>query len=80
MPTPIERKLGPQAIAQLLERHGLCHHDLVEASDEQITHKPVARACKGRWLTLRVRAKFLRALQRATGRTLAVSELFDDGG
>ncbi|MHC5211458.1 MAG: hypothetical protein ACYTG2_12125 [Planctomycetota bacterium] len=77
MTTPPERNLGVQPLARLLEQHGLGAHDLVAASDEQITHKMVARACKGRWLTPNVRGKLLRALQRATGESFAPTDLFD---
>ena len=38
----------------ILTERGLKSHDLVEASNEKITHKMVVRACKGRRLTARV--------------------------
>lgn len=77
MTQPDERNLGEQPLAGLLLRHGLSHHDLVAASDEQLTHKMVARGCKGRWLTPHVRAKLLRALNRASLQTYVVGDLFD---
>ena len=73
----IERNLGEQPITQLLETHALKSHDLVAASTEHITHKMVARACKGRRLTRNVQHKILRALNKATGETLALSDLFN---
>ena len=74
---PEERNLGEQPLAGLLAAHGLKAHDLVAASTEQITHKMVARACKGRWLTPNARAKILRALDAASGKAHALGELFN---
>ena len=71
-----ERDLGPQPIADLMEKHGLKPHDLVAASTEQITHKMVARACKGRRLTRNVQFKMLRALNAATEQQYALKDLF----
>jgi len=73
----IERNLGEQPIARLLQEHGLKAHDLVAASTEQITHKMVARACKGRRLTLNAQSKVLRALNRATGKNFSLGDLFN---
>jgi non-ribosomal peptide synthetase component F len=73
----IERDLGEQPVARLLAEHGLKPHDLVAASTEQITHKMVARACRGRRLTLNVQSKILRALNHATGRSFSMSDLFN---
>jgi len=73
----IERNLGEQPILRLLQEHGLKAHDLVAASTEQITHKMVARACKGRKLTLNTQSKVLRALNRATGKNFSLSDLFN---
>lgn len=72
-----ERNLGEQPIACLMAEHGLAARDLVAASTEQITHKMVARACKGRWLTPHVRIKILHALNVASGRTYALTDLFN---
>lgn len=65
MDNTIERDLGVQPIAGLMEKHGLKPHTLVAASTEQITHKMVARACKGRRLSRNVQLKILRALNTA---------------
>ena len=73
---PEDRNLGEQPITGLLAAHGLKAHDLVAASSEQITHKMVARACKGRWLTPNTRAKILRALNAASGKAYAAGEAF----
>jgi len=72
----IERNLGLQPIAGVMSEHGLKPRDLVAASPEQITHKMIARACKGRWLTPHVRIKVLNALNKATGGTYALPDLF----
>ena len=72
----IERNVGPQPIAALLGKHTLSPHDLVAASTEQITHKMVARACKGRRLSRGVQLKLVRALNTAAGQTYALGDLF----
>jgi hypothetical protein len=77
MPDPIERDLGEQPVAALLASLGLKSHDLVAASTEQITHKMVARACKGRRLTPNVQRKILNALNRATTGSYKLSDLFN---
>lgn len=72
-----ERDLGEQPIAKLLPALGLKSHDLVAASTEQITHKMVARACKGRRLTSNVQRKILNALNRASGMEHTLDQLFN---
>jgi hypothetical protein len=71
-----ERNLGPQPIAKLLEELGLSHHDVVAASPEQLTHKMVSKAGKGRRLTRNVQMKVLRALNAASGRQFVLADLF----
>ncbi len=73
----IERNLGEQPIAQILREHTLKGHDLVAASSVEMTHKMVARACKGRRLTLNTQLKVLAALNRATGKNYALGDLFN---
>jgi len=73
----IELNLGEQPISTLLAAHGLKSHDLVAVSTEQITHKMVARACKGRRLTPNVQAKLIRAMNAATHKTFRPNELFN---
>jgi hypothetical protein len=73
----VERNLGPQPLAQIMARYELKAHDLVQASTEQLTHKMVARACKGRRLTPNVQAKVLRALNAATGGHYTLTDLFN---
>lgn len=74
---PESRDLGEQPIAGLLRARGLRAHDLVAASPEPITHKMVARACKGRWLTPNTREKVRAALAAATGEPHALADLFN---
>ncbi|MCB1124248.1 MAG: hypothetical protein KJT03_22040 [Verrucomicrobiae bacterium] len=73
----LDRNLGEQPIAAILLGHNLKPHDLVAASDEQITHKMVAKACKGRRLTKNVQAKVIRALNKAVGTCYTKEELFN---
>jgi hypothetical protein len=73
----LERNLGEQPIARILQEHGLKAHDLVAASAEPMTHKMVARACKGRRLTLNTQTRVLNALNRATGKNFSLGDLFN---
>ncbi len=77
---PIERDLGEQPVAALLVQHNVTPHDLVAASTEQITHKMVGRACKGRRLTSNVQRKILRALKAASGQDYSLNDLFNYKG
>ena len=77
MKPEIERNLGEQPLEALLTEHSLKAHHLVEASTEHITHKMVARGCKGRRLTRNVQHKLLRALNKATDANYALSDLFN---
>ena len=74
---PTERNLGEQPLARVMAERGLKSHDLVAASTEQITHKMVVRACKGRRLTPNVQAKIVRALNLAVGGQYAAGDLFN---
>ncbi len=78
MPTPPEnRKLGPQPLAALLTAKGLTHTDLVEASPTPITHKLIARAEKGRWLTPHSRNLVLTAYTIAAKSPASLADLFN---
>ena len=72
----VERNLGEQPIARIMAELNLEPHDLVAASTQQITHKMVSRACKGRRLTLRVQCKVRDALNGATGKNYTLAQLF----
>lgn len=71
-----EHNLGPQPIIELLQKHKLTHHDLVAASTEQITHKMVSRACKGRKLSRRVQFKLVNAINTASEQNYTLKDCF----
>jgi len=71
------RDLGEQPLARLMAERGLKPADLVAASTEQVTHKMVARAMKGRRLTPNAMGKVHRAWNAAAGTHDSVGELFD---
>ncbi|MGJ8633966.1 MAG: hypothetical protein ACSHX7_08600 [Luteolibacter sp.] len=64
------RDHGTQPIDALMARWNLTNHDLVEASPEQLNHKQVQKARKGRQLTLASMQKVCRALNIAIWETL----------
>jgi hypothetical protein len=72
-----QRNLGTQPIADIMAAHRLRPHDLVRVSTEQLTHKMVARACKGRRLTPKAQAKVRDALNQATGTCYPLEALFN---
>lgn len=76
MDTPIERDLGEQPLAQIMRDHTLKPHDLTQTSAEQITHKMVNRAMKGRRLTPHVQRKILNALNKATQKQFVITDIF----
>jgi hypothetical protein len=69
--------MGEQPIARLMSKAGIKAHDLVTASKVPMTHKMVARACKGRKLTANTKNIVLNALQQVTGKTYSFSDLFN---
>ena len=77
MAIDIKRDLGEQPIAKIMAVYGLKAHDLVASSTEQVTHKMTSRAVKGRRLTPNVRHKILNALNKATGKTYQLKDLFN---
>jgi hypothetical protein len=73
-----EKNLGPQPIIDLMAKHNLKPHALVAAvPEQQLTHKMVSRACKGRKLTERTRVKVLKALNVAAKQNYTMRELFN---
>ncbi|MFT7462550.1 MAG: hypothetical protein ACI9EF_000890 [Pseudohongiellaceae bacterium] len=72
-----ERDLGEQPLEAILTERELSAHDLVAASTEQITHKMVARARRGRRLTPNVQRKIRNALVRAAGQSYKLNDLFN---
>jgi len=77
MSDELSRDLGEQPLAALLRELALSPHALVAASTEQLTHKVVAKACKGRRLTPKLQAKVCRALNAATGGHYSHRQVFD---
>jgi hypothetical protein len=73
----IERDLGPQPIAAIMIERNLKPHDLVAVSTQQLSHKMVSRACKGRRLTLKTQTKVLNALNLAAGQNYSLKDLFN---
>lgn len=61
----LSRDHGPQPLDVLMERWKLGNHDLVDASTEQLSHKQVQKARKGRQLTLHLMQKVTRAFNVA---------------
>jgi len=73
----IGRDLGEQPLVGVMADCGLSVHDVVAASDEQITHKMVSRGRKGRRLTRHVHFKILRAVNNASGKEYSLNDLFN---
>lgn len=59
------REHGPQPLDELMEKWKLTNHELVETSTEQLSHKQVQKARKGRQLTLPMMQKVCRAFNIA---------------
>jgi hypothetical protein len=60
-----ERDFGPQPLDALLTELGIENHALVAASTEQLTHKQAQKARKGRYITINIQRKILKALNAA---------------
>ncbi len=73
----IERDLGEQPIAKIMAECGFKPHDLVSSSTEQITHKMVSRAVKGRRLNLKIQYRLLNALSKAANKPYTLKDLFN---
>jgi hypothetical protein len=72
----VARDLGEQPVAKIMSAHGLKPHDLVSNSSQQLTHKMVSRAVKGRRLTPRLQSRILSALNKASGKSYSLKDLF----
>ena len=68
MPKEIPRDLGQQPLARIMAEHGFKPNVLVINSTEQITHKMVSRAVKGRRLNLKIQYRLLNALNKAAAK------------
>lgn len=73
----INHNLGEQPISSVMERFELTAQDLVAASTQQLTHKMVGKACKGRRLTTNIKMKVRNAISQAVGKEYNITELFD---
>ena len=69
--------LGEQPMLRIIGELKLKPHDIVAASTEQITHKMVSKAAKGRRLTPKVKLKILRAMNKASGKKYLLRDLFN---
>ncbi len=58
----LTRDHGPQPLDDLMDQWKITNHELVEVSEEQLNHKQVQKARKGRQLTLNLMQKLMRAL------------------
>jgi Mor family transcriptional regulator len=58
----LTRDHGPQPLDGLMDRWNLTNHELVEVSTEQLNHKQVQKARKGRQLTLTLMQKLMRTV------------------
>ncbi len=67
----LTRDHGPQPLDGLMDRWNLTNHELVEVSEEQLNHKQVQKARKGRQLTLHLMQKLARALNETVKMRLA---------
>ena len=79
------RELGVQPLDTLLREFQMENSDLVRASTEQLTHKQVQKARKGRKVTSNIQGKIRNALKRALNergedRDFALGELFNYRG
>ena len=72
----MEKNLGEQPISRIMVASGLKPHDLVVHSGEQLTHKMVTRAMKGRRLTSHVQLKVRNALNNVVGKNYSLKDLF----
>lgn len=61
----LSRNHGDQPLDALMTRWGIRNHELVESSEEQLNHKQVQKARKGRQLTLHMMMKITRTLNDA---------------
>jgi hypothetical protein len=61
----LSRNHGDQPLDSLMTRWAITNHDLVDSSEEQLNHKQVQKARKGRQLTLHMMMKITRTLNEA---------------
>jgi len=71
------RNMGEQPLAELMRELKLSPAQLVKASTEQLNHKMVSRAAKGRRLTGNVMKKIRQAICAASGGSYEMKDLFN---
>ena len=71
-----EREYGTQPLDVLMNERDMPNHALVAASTEQLTHKMVAKARRGRFLSTQVRWKIVRAWNKVTRQECTLKDLF----
>ncbi len=62
MEDSLNRDLGPQPLDEILSAIGIGNHALVDLSTEQLTHKQVQKARKGRRVSVNIQRKILKAI------------------
>lgn len=77
MNNKVMHDLGEQPIAKIMAELGLKPNDLVINSIEQITHKMVSRAAKGRRLNLKIQYRILHALNKVSGKEYVLKDIFN---
>ncbi len=73
----IKRDLSEQPIVKIISEKNLKPHDIVNASTEQITHKMISHAVKGRRLSPKVQNKILRAINSLTENQYSLKDIFN---
>ncbi len=68
------REHGLQPLDSLMKQWGLTNHQLVDTSTEQLNHKQVQRARKGRQMTLAMMQKVCRAVNISIWQKLGQGE------
>ncbi len=74
----LEMEKGIQPLDEMMTKLNLRSHDLVEKSTEQLSHKVVAKARKGRKLTQKSKFKILDALNACQShQKFALKDIFN---
>jgi len=64
----VQSEIQPQPLDEIMEILLLKNDDLVKASSEQLTHKQVQKARKGKHITSNIKGKIVRALNEHLSR------------
>jgi len=70
----MQDEFGVQPLDEVMESCSLKNDDLVEASSEQLTHKQVQKARKGRCITPNIKGKIVRALNAVVDKEKYIEE------